>query len=95
MDPKTALPKRIQGFSDNVGSVEFTTAEITPVCMDLLCVISSVNLGGKSADGGVWGEVSGWRGMGGKSADGGVCCMLGGPPSELRASLESVSRGSA
>ena len=28
LDPKTALPKRIQGFSDNVGSAEFPTAEI-------------------------------------------------------------------
>lgn len=53
MDPKIALPKRIQGLHDSVGSVEFKTAEIT-ICMDPLHVTSSVNLGGR---------VSGWRGM--------------------------------
>lgn len=47
MDPKIALSKRIQGLHDNVSSVEFKTAGITPICMDPLRVISSVNLRGR------------------------------------------------
>lgn len=54
MDPKIALPERIQRLNGNVGSVQFKATETAPICMEQWSVISSVKLGGKSAGGRVF-----------------------------------------
>ena len=79
MDPKIALPKRIQRLNGNVGSVKFKATEIAPIC------IGTIEHHFKCK---TWGKVSRWKGI---LCDLGTTIRTGIPHS--KANFESVFRG--